>query len=290
MFFILTQKERLLNTGVIEDNEYFKKYISIIENETREGYVESHHIIPECYYRFFKIPIDNSVENRVNLSPFLHILAHYYLYYCVIHKEFRNRLALAFVWMKNGQQGHLLTLSEQEFIEALPRYLELRNTNYWKGRKRSDVNKEAIRQAQYRRPPEVQQKMINSLKGRKRTPEQRARMSEGQKKRDKSKIKRGYHLSEKQKQHLREVNLGKKQSEETKQKRRDTMNQLKWYNNGVESVRRKICPDGYVEGRLYEMTQETKEKCSQAGRHWYTNGIVTTMADECPPGFRPGRI
>ena len=97
-------------------------------------------------------------------------------------------------------------------------------------------------------------------------------------------------MTPERRQRLREANLGKKQSEETKQKRKESLSKLKWYNNGVESVRSEVCPEGYVEGRLSYMTDEMKNKCSQKGKHWYTNGIVNTMAVECPAGFWLGKI
>ena len=285
-----TLKEKLLSLGIVEDNEYLDKYINIVQKNDKCEYLESHHIIPVCYYKLNNIEVDNSCSNRVNLSVFNHLLAHYYLYYCVKNDELKNRLALAFILMKNGQQGHLLTLNENEFITHLPNYVNIHNTNYWKGRCRTDENKESVRQAQYKRPLEVQEKISNALRGQKRTLEQRQRMSEVAKNRDPSTRPRGYTLPQERKDRISKTLTGKKQSEETKQKRRESLSKLKWFNNGIESIRCENCPDGFVPGRLFEMTQEGKDKCSQKGKHWYTNGVINKMSFECPEGFWLGKI
>ena len=115
-------RQKLFATGLIEPNEAFEKYIYIVSNPDTEGYVEKHHILPASYFRIKEIPIDNTKENFVTLSAYNHILAHYYLYRCVTDTEWKNRLALAFVLMKKGQQGHLLTLPEEEFLQLLPEY------------------------------------------------------------------------------------------------------------------------------------------------------------------------
>lgn len=129
-------RQKLLSTGFIESNEFFEKYINIVINPDEEGYVEKHHILPVSYFRIMKLPVDNGKDNLVTLSAYNHILAHYYLYRCVTNSEWKDRLALTFVYMKNGQQGHLLTLSEMEFLKILPYYAELSKYSYWKGRKR----------------------------------------------------------------------------------------------------------------------------------------------------------
>ena len=286
---MLSLKQKLLDLKLVEDNVYLDKYLQIVSNESTDDYTESHHIIPVCYYKIHSLEVDNTSSNRVKLSAYNHMLAHYYLYYCVTDVEVKNRLALAFLYMKNGQQGHLLTLEENAFIEALPGYLELRNTNYWQGRKRTEENKELVRQAQYRRTSELQERMNAALRGKKRTIEQRQKMSQSQRNRDPATIARGFTVPQERRDQISKTLTGRKQSEETKQKRKESLSNLKWYNNGIESIRSEICPDGYVEGRLSYMTEEMKSKCSQKGKHWYTNGVVNTMAVECPEGFWLGK-
>ena len=80
-------KQKLLETGFIEENESFEKYLTIVSNPDTGGYVERHHILPASYFRVVGIPIDNTKSNLVTLSPYNHILAHYYLYQCVRNEE-----------------------------------------------------------------------------------------------------------------------------------------------------------------------------------------------------------
>lgn len=283
-------KNKLLQLDLVIDNEYLTKYLNLLNTLiVADGPIEVHHIVPECYYTLHGKAIDNSPTNLVSLTVFNHLLAHYYLFHCVKDLRLKSKLAYAFNAMKDGQQGKLLSLTEKEFIEQLPNYVELRNTSYWKNKKRSEENIEAIRQAQYRRTPEVQAKMTAALTGKKRTAEQRKRMSEAQKNRDKSTFARGFTVPQERRDKISKSLTGKKQSDITKQKRKESLHKLKWYNNGLKSIRSETCPEGYSPGRLAFMTAETKLKCSQKGRHWYTNGLINTMANECPKGFWPGR-
>ena len=282
-------RQKLLDTGFIESNESFEKYIAIVSNPDKEGYVERHHILPASYFRIKGIPIDNTKENFVTLSAYNHILAHYYLYRCVTNPEWKNRLALTFMFMKKGQQGHLLTLPEEEFLKLLPEYAELSKYDYWKGRKRSRDSVQRSIATRMQNKDEIYEKISMANRGKKRTEEMKQRMRESQKKRDLSTF-RGPEMTPERKQHLRELNLGKKQSEETKQKRRESLHKLQWFTNGQEDVRSEFCPDGFYKGRTYKMNSETKSKCSQSGKKWFNNGVKNTMAVECPEGFVPGRM
>ena len=102
-----------------------------------------------------------------------------------------------------------------------------------------------------------------------------------------------------------------------------------WYNNGIQSIRAKECPEGFVPGRLGDFSQskeanqkrsdwynnltdeqrkEYKQRISNShkgkhftverkkhigdgnrGRKYYNNGIIEVMQFECPEGFVPGR-
>ena len=50
-----------------------------------------------------------------------------------------------------------------------------------------------------------------------------------------------------------------------------------WWNNGIVQIMQKICPDGFIKGRL--------EK-----RLWYNNGEKELWCVECPIGFYKGRL
>ena len=70
-----------------------------------------------------------------------------------------------------------------------------------------------------------------------------------------------------------------KMSEKQKQYYRDIYTGVVWWNNGVEQVRSKTQPEGFVRGTL-----------SKGKYHWYNNGVINIRAKECPEGFREGRL
>lgn len=76
-------KEKLLNLGIFEENEYFYAYIDLIEKnkQTKKEQFKTaiHHIIPKAYFKKLNLPIDNSEDNLVNLLHKDHALAHYYI-------------------------------------------------------------------------------------------------------------------------------------------------------------------------------------------------------------------
>lgn len=81
-------KDILLNSGWFVDNEFFKKYINLIEANIKSPRVkyetQTHHAIPKCFYRQlekeFNEKHDVNKENiLVELKHGEHLLAHYYL-------------------------------------------------------------------------------------------------------------------------------------------------------------------------------------------------------------------
>lgn len=72
----------------------------------------------------------------------------------------------------------------------------------------------------------------------------------------------------------------KPMSEEQKQYYHDKYIGVVWWNNGVDELRSKKQPEGFVRGRL-----PNNKKC-----HWYTNGKENIMCDICPEGFHLGRV
>lgn len=80
-------KDRLLLTSIFEDNEWLDKYCELVDKKEKkrknlDERTQIHHILPRYYYKQLGIPIDNSLENTVELSFNQHILAHYFLYNC----------------------------------------------------------------------------------------------------------------------------------------------------------------------------------------------------------------
>ena len=65
----------------------------------------------------------------------------------------------------------------------------------------------------------------------------------------------------------------------------------RWYNNGVQETFSRVCPNGWVAGRLpvsKQMVEKTRKRSSNS--KWYNNGIKCTFAEQCPDGWVPGRI
>jgi len=104
--------------------------------------------------------------------------------------------------------------------------------------------------------------------------------------------------TEEQRKRMSETHKGKKLSKEAIEKRIKTVQGQRWWTNGIESTKSKVCPgEGWYIGR----TGDYKEKMSKVmqghlatkgskGMHWYNNGIINLSAYECPEGFVPGRL
>lgn len=79
-------KQKLLDTTIFIDNEFFNKYVQLVIDNKQTQFIKYktnvHHIIPKYYYIEIDQPIDDSALNTVNLLYKDHILAHYYLAMC----------------------------------------------------------------------------------------------------------------------------------------------------------------------------------------------------------------
>ena len=86
-------KQRLLSLNIFTDNEYFKKYLEIVVNNSLakpiKGYTQRHHIIPKSYFKIKNLPADNSASNVVNLYYNDHVKAHCLLSLCSIDDDFK---------------------------------------------------------------------------------------------------------------------------------------------------------------------------------------------------------
>lgn len=84
-------------------------------------------------------------------------------------------------------------------------------------------------------------------------------------------------------------------TEEQKEVLREISSNSHWYNNGERESFTRICPKGWVSGRL-KKSKEQLDKISKAKSeknsksHWYNNGEICVFSQECPDGFVPGRI
>lgn len=90
---------KLLSTGLFEDNKYFKIYKNIIINSSQENNISGcqvHHIIPRCVFKLLKLEVDESDQNKVRLLYKDHLRAHYYLYWSCVNPKLKHSLASAF--------------------------------------------------------------------------------------------------------------------------------------------------------------------------------------------------
>lgn len=115
---------------------------------------------------------------------------------------------------------------------------------------------------------EGRRKISAANKGKKRSAEFCKRISLSAKGR--TPPNKGQPMSQEQKEKLRQANLGKKQSPETIRKRVEKLKGhpsfnggMKWWNNGVDEVMSRECPEGWVAGRLKSIAEKisrTKKK------------------------------
>lgn len=159
-----------------EYNQHFVAMMNII-NHARltnlEGKFEKHHIIPKCFFRLNKLPVDNSSSNLVNLTFEEHKQVHKLAYLCA--KDIvKNRLKHAMCFMnRESLSGRTLDKEWREKIslatkgENNPMY----NRNY---REMMDENslrlhdlKISIRNKGKKRTNEAKERYANSKLGNK---------------------------------------------------------------------------------------------------------------------------
>lgn len=112
-------KTRLLGLNLVINNSYLDKYCELIES-SRSGeticdnvIVQKHHIVPQYYYRYNNLPVDNSAHNIVDMSLLNHIKAHYYLSKCSLSDA--NILANIRAFRALSRYQHR-SLSEDELV------------------------------------------------------------------------------------------------------------------------------------------------------------------------------
>ena len=135
-------KKQLLDLSIFENNEWLDKYINLINSNINTDKIkfitQKHHIVPRCYYQHYKIIVDNSNDNTVNLTYRDHILAHYYLYKCSKDWFTYSTLASLFFLLKRftlvesnkeTADKKLSNLSEEDILKLIPDLDKLRIEN-----------------------------------------------------------------------------------------------------------------------------------------------------------------
>ena len=92
-------KDKLLSTFLFEENEYFKKYVELIESNIKTKQqkfkTQKHHIIPRIAFQLYNWEGCEADENKVNLLYRDHILAHYYLALADKENSFKYKMVCA---------------------------------------------------------------------------------------------------------------------------------------------------------------------------------------------------
>ena len=175
-----------MNSYILQ-NKYKKWYDNIIENASvREvdpnEYYESHHIIPECFFINRKrrgpkgwILGDPEYNNKVLLFPQEHFICH------VLLSKFtteiaRKKMIFALVGMKRSKSGKRYINSRLYKTARLLMAAETSKMN--KGRIPTEITKQKLREAGFKRRDSDETKMKKSLarKGKKLPPEQVEKM------------------------------------------------------------------------------------------------------------------
>ena len=80
----LELKKRLLATTYFLENVYFSEYLALVSTSVRPEVfkTQSHHILPKTYFKHFKLPVDDTSDNLVELLYCKHIYAHWLLTKC----------------------------------------------------------------------------------------------------------------------------------------------------------------------------------------------------------------
>ena len=296
----MTLKEKLLNLGIIKDNEYLNKYVELIENnrntQKQKFKTQIHHIVPQCYYRKLNIKVDNSKENLVNLLHKDHILAHYYLYECANSTWFKiqNSIMVEMVLGKLNeydfkeiihQLEHIQDLYEFYISHKLPlsedtkRKIGEANKIALKGKKHSKERCEFARQRSLGRTwynngvknifiPNDKEPPEGFVKGMILT---HTTQKEWMANVHRGRTSENYNTTggkivinnSKINKYIKEEDLEKYLKEGWK-KGKLPLGKLNWYNNGVKNTRAYECPEGYVLGRL--ITEETRKNLGNGMR------------------------
>lgn len=130
-------KEKLLQLNIFVDNEYLDKYVELIQANLDTCYTkhktQKHHVIPRCYFVYYKLDIDNTT---VNLLYKDHALAHYYLYNACGDNLFKYKLGNALYYLLNIKKYGDIKLDELDDIQAFYESIIAERSKLYKGNER----------------------------------------------------------------------------------------------------------------------------------------------------------
>ena len=300
-------KEQLLASKSFLDNEYLDKYLRLISQkalqERKKYSMQKHHIIPRAYYKYFNLKIDNSKENLVLLNYADHVLAHYYLTFCII-EPLKGKAATAFMLLTdmkvyNGEQDLMLDLPRlQEVYEVGKKYRAYTSSITQKGRSGNGIagkiyiNDGHICKCIF---PEFLEEMelAGFKKGRITSDAARKRISERQKGKPKLKL-RGKPKSDEHRSKIADANIGRiyiiSPEGIGKSLHRDDTSLSEYLDAGwvlgrqpvSEDTRKKMSESAKLRGAVRKGFKESPELCLQKslrakGKIWINNGIHSKM-------------
>jgi len=223
----------------------YENYVNYIKQEIQKGnrpknkkewkkwkrngdnrYFEFHHIIPKCAGG------NESEENYIPLTGREHFLAgyllckiyeqnkeHYYQMLCAFKRQCINKNGLIYM---NGKLYEKLRIEHQKIIK------ERMKGNIYGFKKGQSIilSKDSI------------EKRSKQLRGQKRTEEQ------------KQYIKEKTILAMQRKEVKEKLGSGNRGKQTWNKGLKATTKNLYWFNNGIKNIRREICPEGFLPGRV----------------------------------------
>lgn len=147
-------KKRLLESGYVIDNEYLDKYVHLIAEHINDEKIikktHSHHILPVSYFTSRGIEVDNSANNRVNLSYKNHMIAHLYLSGCTQgQNRYKNLYSL--LMMSHFDKEGYLDITNYDKYDDLYSDAISSAPNHRKGTKCSEETKQRMKLASRRK-------------------------------------------------------------------------------------------------------------------------------------------
>lgn len=277
-------EQYLLSFNIFNTNDYFKKYIALIDKNRfrkKEKYKTNlHHIIPRSYYYRNNLQVDNSELNTVNLLYKDHILAHYYLCLCLSDNKLKwdSEYSIRFILNNKNFKASDNYLQEKQLILSLDNYQELyEDLKIHIG----NVHKCKTLSKEHR-------KILSEVNKAPKSAETKLKIS---------KARLGMHLSDETKLKLSNINKGKKLSENTKNKISENSKINPNYgmkNKKLSEESKKILSDkAKKQWSSVKAREEQSIKQKSRGFKWYNNGLVCIQInkwDDVPEGFIPGRL
>lgn len=262
-------------------------------------YYEFHHILPKSLFSLWS----SRQSNLVALTAREHFFCHQLLYKIYPCKEMVDALWLMYHKydgsIKNSLDYERVKEAEASYKRSLmlnkPKSREavMKSAKSRTGVKRSDEQRERMRQAQlaHYKDMSAQDRIIQ--RNHTKTEEQIQKEQNKQKQRILKTQQREQLLAEKARQ--KELKLKKKQETENQKKLEELKKQdyidchknchKKWYNNGITNI---LCYEDEATNLNPGRIKNDYGKANK-GKTYYTDGTVTVFSFACPEGFYPGQ-